>query len=74
MNLSEKEIIEVIKSYYSDSNIQYAILLNGEWGCGKTFFVKNKIVKEIKDSVYVSLYGVSNINDVNKKNSILFYV
>ncbi len=67
MNLSEKEIIEVIKSYYSDSNIQYAILLNGEWGCGKTFFVKNKIVKEIKDSVYVSLYGVSNINDVNKK-------
>lgn len=67
MNLGEEEIIEIIKTYYSDNNSQYAILLNGEWGCGKTYFVKNKILSEIEDSVYVSLYGLSNTSDINKK-------
>lgn len=67
MNLSEEEIIEIIKTYYSDNNSKYAILLNGEWGCGKTYFVKNKILSEIEDSVYVSLYGLSNTSDINKK-------
>ncbi len=67
MNLSEEEIIEIIKTYYSDSNSQYAILINGEWGCGKTYFVKNKILSEIEDSAYVSLYGLSNTSDINKK-------
>ena len=67
MNLSEEEIIEIIKTYYSDVNSQYAILLNGEWGCGKTYFVKNKILAEINDSVYVSLYGLSNTSDISKK-------
>lgn len=67
MNLSEEEIIEIIKTYYSDVNSQYAILLNGEWGCGKTYFVKNKIPAEINDSVYVSLYGLSNTSDISKK-------
>jgi hypothetical protein len=67
MNLSEEKIIEIIKTYYSDNNSQYAILLNGEWGCGKTYFVKNNILSGIKDSVYVSLYGVINTSDINKK-------
>ena len=67
MNLSEEEIIEIIKTYYSDINSQYAILLNGEWGCGKTYFVKNKILAKINDSVYVSLYGLSNTSDISKK-------
>ena len=67
MNLSEEEIIEIIKTYYSDVNSQNAILLNGEWGCGKTYFVKNKILAEINDSVYVSLYGLSNTNDISNR-------
>ena len=67
MKLSEEEIIKIIKTYYSDENSQYAILLNGEWGCGKTFFVKKRILEEIDDSVYVSLYGISNITDISKK-------
>lgn len=67
MNLSEEEIIEIIKAYYSDDNSQYAILLNGEWGCGKTYFIKRKILSEIEDSIYVSLYGLNNTNDINKK-------
>ena len=69
MNLSEEEIIEIIKTYYSDVNSQYAILLNGEWGCGKTYFVKNKILAEINDSVYVSLYGLSNTSDISNLSS-----
>ena len=42
MNLSEEEIIEIIKTYYSDVNSQYAILLNGEWGCEKHILLKTK--------------------------------
>lgn len=38
-------ILEAIKSYYNQKNTDYAILLNGDWGTGKTFFVENILKK-----------------------------
>ena len=45
--LKEEEIIELIKEYLKNSNTDNAILIDGEWGSGKTFFVKNKIIKDL---------------------------
>lgn len=48
----------------------YAILLRGEWGCGKTFFVREFINKENhkdKDIWYISVFGVKNVDEINEK-------
>ena len=34
------EIKTIIKNYIKDERKKQAVLLNGEWGCGKTFFLK----------------------------------
>ena len=50
--LNDKEIAEIIKGYITDENTDSAILINGEWGSGKTFFVKNKIINEYENKRY----------------------
>ena len=56
----EDKIIEYINS---DNN--YAIMIDGEWGIGKTFYIK-KVLKKIENSIYISLNGVSTINSLSK--------
>ena len=71
---SNDKIVAMIKDYIDNSIYKYAILLDGEWGSGKTYFIENILFKEIskhiensekyKSIVYVSLYGINNIQDV----------
>lgn len=54
--------------YYFDllAPPQYAVMLKGRWGTGKTFFIKQR-VKELGDtrkSLYVSLNGVSSKKEI----------
>ena len=60
-----------ILDYLERDSTNYAILLNGKWGSGKTYFWENIIKKEIdkieKKTIYVSLYGVNSIEEINKK-------
>lgn len=77
--LTKKEIIRVITEYICDDRRSQAVLLDGEWGSGKTFFVKQELVPSIKDissskdqkgdgkrfQVFIiSLYGVSKTEDI----------
>ncbi len=45
----------------------FALLLKGEWGCGKTWFI-NKYLKKLKQkkqkSLYVSLYGMTSFSEI----------
>lgn len=46
-----------------------AVLLDGEWGCGKTFFVNKVLRSELeKEKDYqvfqISLYGISNVDKI----------
>lgn len=63
--------VNSILNYIESDKTSYAILLNGKWGSGKTYFWKNVLKKEIekkkKKTIYVSLYGVSNVEEINKK-------
>ena len=72
--LSNKEIIEVIQDYIEEDKYKSAILINGRWGSGKTFFIKEEISKVIIENIknngkyiYVSLYGVGNIEEISNK-------
>ena len=47
--LSDTEIIEVIKSYIAEKLYNYAVMIDGEWGSGKTYFVKEILIPKLKD-------------------------
>lgn len=74
MNVN-KHISEYIKNNYLNSAIppQFAVLVKGDWGCGKTFLVK-KILEEKygkedwkKNVVWISVYGLSTIQELKQK-------
>lgn len=70
--LSITEIEEIIKNYIDDDRRHQAILLDGAWGNGKTYFVKNQLFKELKetytesDIIMISLYGVDSVNGIQR--------
>ena len=72
MNLFENQIIKNIKDYLKDKHINYALMITGGWGSGKTYFVKNildtelrsKKVNDFPKPIYISLYGISNIEEI----------
>lgn len=43
MSEKNKSIYNFLSQYVNMSNPQYAVLLTGDWGSGKTYFVKNWI-------------------------------
>lgn len=43
MSESQQEIISGIKVYINEYCSDYAVMLNGSWGSGKTYFVKNEL-------------------------------
>ena len=63
-----KHIEKYLDLYLEREDVEYATLLTGEWGCGKTFFIKNYIEKKSKKDehkfIYVSLFGLKDISSV----------
>ena len=71
-----EDLVESILDYVRSDYTDYAIMLNGEWGSGKTYFWNNKIRKKIESmqlngkrykTIYMSLYGISNLEEISKK-------
>lgn len=71
MQLRDNEIKNIIIDYLKNDKSNQAILIDGEWGSGKTFFVKEKVIPKIKEKLkdvpiyYVSLYGVSSSAEIH---------
>lgn len=71
----------LIERYLKNEDTTYAILINGRWGSGKTYYWKNFLVPELisrtaippfKDyrkykALYVSLYGIDTIGELGRK-------
>ena len=74
--LSDEELLSEIKYYIENKFYNYAVMIDGAWGSGKTYFVNQVLLpelkKETKKSIYISLYGVSNIDELSKKIYIKF--
>lgn len=64
--MNTDNIEKIFTDYLKTDKTQYAILINGSWGCGKTYFWKYNldqiaIQKEFK-TIYISLNGISKID------------
>lgn len=69
-----KLILQFLSEYIDNPDPQYAVMLKGKWGCGKTHFVKEWLKSfEHKDPeeniitlepIYISAYGMTSIADM----------
>ena len=71
-----EDLVESILDYVRADYTDYAIMINGEWGSGKTYFWNNQVKRKIESlnlngkkytTIYMSLYGISNLEDNSKK-------
>ena len=72
MKCNEEQIKRTLMDYINTEYHDYAILIDGQWGSGKTFFIKNVVVPMIKDrtskkTLYISTYGIKSTKDIDKK-------
>lgn len=60
-----RHIEKYLDHYLEIPTPDYAVMLKGEWGCGKTYFIKQYIeAKKDKKICYISLNGIKQCNDV----------
>lgn len=65
-----KSFEEIFISYLKAKKTDYAYMLTAKWGSGKTFYIKNKFLKNdyIKNfkTIYYSLNGLCSLNTLKK--------
>lgn len=67
-----ENIVNFLNGYLMNPDPQYAVLLKGKWGCGKTHFInhwidtyqKQEAEDKVLEPVYVSLYGLSETKQI----------
>lgn len=57
------EIDKIISDYLQVENTDYAIMINGDWGCGKTYYLNN----DFKNLVERMVVPKSNLNKTTQK-------
>ncbi|WP_147677784.1 P-loop NTPase fold protein [Algibacter pacificus] len=69
--MNSENIASIVVEYIETQNTQYALLLNGGWGTGKTFFWKDTLLPLIQkknlDTIYISLNGIKTIDALQKQ-------
>ena len=61
--MTEEQIKQEVERYINDTLYNYAIMIDGEWGSGKTYFVKHTLLTELE-----------NIEKENKQNRLVKYL
>lgn len=68
--MSYKSLINYLENYLKNDMTHSALLLSGKWGIGKSYFLKHEVKDALKqnniDLIFVSLYGVTSIAELNK--------
>lgn len=76
-----KEVVE----YYLKSNSNYALMITGDWGIGKTYYFKNILSEQIKQTstynnenkkyrpIIVSLFGLKSIKEIQSEIFLCLY-
>lgn len=66
--MNTENVKSIFRDYLKAENTNYAILLNGNWGSGKSFFWKNSLQKIVEENeckeIYISLNGISKIENL----------
>ena len=61
------DTLEELKYYCDEPQPVGALMLTGEWGCGKTYLLNNMLTDELKDThiiLRVSLFGMESIEEI----------
>lgn len=73
------QTLENIVDFYLKTDTNYALMITGEWGTGKTYYFKNKLKKNISETptfqdnskkykpILISLFGLKSIEDIQKE-------
>lgn len=68
--ISEKSLNEYVKHYIEKDFTRTAILINGEWGCGKSYYIEHILtpflIKSGYDVLVVSLYGIEDLSALSR--------
>lgn len=68
--MTTSELNNYIFHYLKKDKTQTAIMLTGEWGSGKTYYIEKDLVPFLKENkttaVVVSLYGLDDISMISK--------
>lgn len=74
--MTEQQITDEILRYIDDKSYNYAVLIDGDWGSGKTYFAKHALTEKIEEKEkkaqkpravkYISLYGCKTVNDIQE--------
>ena len=76
-----ENIVNFLNGYMMNPDPQYAVLLKGKWGCGKTHFInhwidtyqKQDAEDKVLEPVYVSLYGLSETKQISTAINRVLY-
>jgi hypothetical protein len=69
MSEINKHVYQALETYCNLTvEPEYAVLLKGSWGCGKSHFVE-EFIEQHKDYkfLFVSLYGVESVDAIEDK-------
>ena len=82
--MKKQEIIKTLTDYVNNDKAKYAVLLDGTWGSGKTYLyetiLRDTLAKleygknEGKGNVYISLYGISTVEQLSKELIINYFL
>lgn len=69
--MKASELCNYIKHYLDNDKTRSAIMLTGDWGTGKSYFIQNHLVPSIdteaeKRCIVISLYGLKDIYEISK--------
>lgn len=71
-DMDPNKIEKAVHNYIRNTQIDFAIMISGEWGIGKTYFLKNTLFSKFKEEdykvIYISLIGSSD--EQNLKDNI----
>jgi len=66
--MESKKIESIFIDYLNKENTNYALLISGKWGSGKTYLWKNILEKKANEkefkSIYISLNGISDTREI----------
>ena len=70
--MKNEQILSAIDNFIANRLYHYALMINGSWGCGKTYFTNEVLIpylrKERKlDVNYISLYGIKDPDEIANK-------
>lgn len=72
-----EKLDNAISQYLEEENTDYALIIDGDWGSGKTHYLKHHLTESIDSNkykiIYVSLFGVKEMSEIPKKIFLELY-